>query len=357
VPRQPATFLMLRARPALGRAAVVLAVVAGLLLTLVPDAPAASSKSIKAQLTEAVRRQQAAQARDAQLTDDIVKIERQLAADEQALAAVRTRLSKRARLVYTAGLGGAGLEVMLTADDPDAALERMSLLNAATRADRTALDRSRSVRRRVEASRRRLLLARRDSVKALAVMRAEGSRIERLLRSAEATEETEALNARKEAVNARKEALAARRPRRATRSGGSLRMSGNYACMVGSNHAFTDTWGAPRSGGRRHKGVDVFAPYGSPAYAVTDGRISNIHSGGNGGKMVYLRGNDGNEYFYSHMSSYASKVGDQVRAGEIIAYVGDSGNARGGSPHIHFEVHPGGGAPINPTPFAHRVCG
>jgi len=332
----------------------VLALVAGLVLTLAPEAPAASSKTIKAQLEEAVGRQQDAQARDAKLADDIVRLQRQLATDEKALVAVRSRLSKRARLVYTAGLGGAGLEVMLTADDPDAALERISLLNAATRSDREALDRSRSVRRRVEASRRRLVLARRESVKALASMRAEGARIERLLRSAESTERAVAINAAKSKQLA---ALNSRRQARASRSGGSLRLSGDYACLVGSNHAFRDTWGAPRSGGRRHKGVDVFAPYGSPSYAVTNGVISNIHSGGNGGKMVYLRGDDGNEYFYSHMSSYASSEGDRVRAGEIIAYVGDTGNARGGSPHVHFEVHPGGGAPINPTPFTHRVCG
>ncbi|HVE62317.1 MAG TPA: peptidoglycan DD-metalloendopeptidase family protein [Mycobacteriales bacterium] len=330
------------------------ALVAALVLTLAPEAPAAPASTIKSQLDKAVERHQAAQARDAQLADDIVRLQRQLAADEKSLVAVRSRLSKRARLVYTAGLGGAGLEVMLTADDPDAALERVSLLNAATRADRSALDRSRSVRRRVEASRRRLVLARRDLAKALAGMRIEGARIERLLRTAERTEEAELINARKARQVA---ALNSRRQARATRSGGALRLSGNYACLVGSNHAFRDTWGAPRSGGRRHKGVDVFAPMGSPAYAVTDGVISNIHSGGNGGKMVYLRGQDGVEYFYSHMSSYASQEGDRVRAGEIIAYVGDTGNARGGSPHVHFEVHPGGGSPVNPTPFTRRVCG
>ncbi len=354
MPRQPASPTFLPSTQVHRRLVFVLALVAGMVLTLAPEAPAASSKTIKAQLEDAVERQQAAQARDAKLADDIVRLQRQLATDEKSLIAVRARLSKRARLVYTAGLGGAGLEVMITADDPDAALERISLLNAATRSDRAALDRSRSVRRRVEASRRRLLLARRESVKAVATMRAEGARIDRLLRSAESREETELLNARKAKQVA---ALNSRRRARATRSGGSLRLVGDYACMVGSNHAFRDTWGAPRSGGRRHKGVDVFAPMGSPSYAVTDGVISNIHSGGNGGKMVYLRGNDGVEYFYSHMSSYAAKEGDRVKAGEIIAYVGDTGNARGGSPHVHFEVHPGGGAPVNPTPFTRRVCG
>lgn len=338
------------------RTAVVAAAVAALVVTAAPDAPAASSKSLKAQLEQAVDRQQAAQARDAKLSEDIVRLQRQLAADEKRLAAVRGRLSDRARLLYTSGLGGAGVEVMISSADPDDALERIALLNAVTRADRAALDQSKSVRRRVEASRRRLLLARRESAKALAAMRVEGARISRLLAAAQADEALDALNARKTRAAA---AAAKRRPTlaRASRSTGTVRLVGNYACMVGPNNAFRDTWGAPRSGGRRHKGVDVFAPMGSPSYAVTDGVVTRISYSSLGGKQLYLRGNDGNQYYYAHMSGYASKAGDRVRAGEVIAYIGDTGNARGGSPHVHFELHPGGGAPVNPTPFTYRVCG
>jgi len=144
-----------------------------------------------------------------------------------------------------------------------------------------------------------------------------------------------------------------RRMTRASRA----RVSGSYACLVGSNRSYRDTWGAPRSGGRTHKGVDVFAPMGSPAYAVTDGVVTRTSTSANGGLQVYLRGNDGNEYFYAHMSSYAARPGQRVKAGEMIARVGDTGNARGGPPHIHFELHPGGGIPVNPYPFVRRVCG
>ena len=353
--RQPASLSTVR--PTGRRLLIVATLVSSLVVVVAPEAPAASAKSIKTQLEQAVERQQRAEARDARLAADIVKLQRRLAADEAALAAVRDRLSLRARLVYTSGLGGAGLEVMFTADDPDVALERVALLNAASRADRSALAQARTVRRRADTSRRRLLLARRASMKVLSVMRAEGARIERLLASAEEAEELDALNARKSRLAKAKASAALRARARASRSGGTLRMAGSYACLVGSNNAYRDTWGAPRSGGRRHKGVDVFAPMGSPSYAVTDGVVTRTSSSGIGGLQIYLRGNDGNQYYYAHMSGFAAKVGDRVRAGEVIAYVGDTGNARGMSPHVHFELHPGGGSPVNPTPFVRRVCG
>lgn len=113
-------------------------------------------------------------------------------------------------------------------------------------------------------------------------------------------------------------------------------------------HSYTNDWHAPRRG-HLHQGTDIFAGYGSPAIAVTSGSV-RTHYSGTGGMMVYLRGDDGNTYIYAHMSSYVV-TGGHVSAGQVIAKVGDSGNARGSSPHIHFEVHPGGGAAVNPYPI------
>ncbi len=131
---------------------------------------------------------------------------------------------------------------------------------------------------------------------------------------------------------------------------------GIYACIHDSNH-FTNSWGNPRSGGRSHKGVDVMAPYNVPVYAFTNGRITRMNSGGLGGIQLYLWGDDGNEYFYAHLSGYAdaSYVGKRVEAGELIAYNGDTGNARG-TPHVHFEVHPGGGSAVNPYQWMASAC-
>lgn len=139
--------------------------------------------------------------------------------------------------------------------------------------------------------------------------------------------------------------------------GGSGRVVNLKACPTAGPHSFSNDWGAPRGGGtRRHRGNDIFAAIGSPGAAVVSGRISRLSSGGNGGLAVYLFGDDGNEYYYAHMSKFISGAGDRVSAGQTVALVGDSGNARGGSPHIHFEVHPGGSGAINPYPSLVRVC-
>jgi murein DD-endopeptidase MepM/ murein hydrolase activator NlpD len=115
--------------------------------------------------------------------------------------------------------------------------------------------------------------------------------------------------------------------------------------MPGS--AYGDSWGAPRSGGRRHEGVDMLAPTGTPIFAVVSGnvRFSQNRLGGN---AVSLVGDNGNRYYYAHLSQYEG-ASRRVTQGDLIGYNGDTGNATG-VPHLHFEVHPGGGLAVNPTP-------
>ncbi len=116
--------------------------------------------------------------------------------------------------------------------------------------------------------------------------------------------------------------------------------------MPGS--AYGDTWGAPRSGGRRHEGVDMIAPRGLPIYAVTSGVVT-FKFNRLGGNAVSLAGDNGNRYYYAHLDSY---VGGSRRVfqGELIGYNGDTGNAKYSTPHLHFQVHPGGGRAVNPYP-------
>lgn len=128
------------------------------------------------------------------------------------------------------------------------------------------------------------------------------------------------------------------------------------ACPVAPDHSFTDTWGAPRSGGRRHQGTDVFAPEGSPAYAVVDGVIDKEGNGGLGGVTLWLRADSGDRFYYAHNSENLARVGQRVRAGEVIARVGRTGNAETTPPHVHFELHPGGGAAVNPYPWLAAIC-
>ena len=103
-----------------------------------------------------------------------------------------------------------------------------------------------------------------------------------------------------------------------------------------------DSYGAGRSGGRQHKGVDIFAKDGTPVLAASGGVIVKKTTNALGGISLYQRDNDGRTvYYYAHLQGYRAgiKEGDLVRAGDPIAYVGHTGNAPAGNPHLHFAVY------------------
>jgi len=122
---------------------------------------------------------------------------------------------------------------------------------------------------------------------------------------------------------------------------------------AGSAVAFGDTWGAPRSGGRRHQGVDMIGSRGTPILAVVDG-FAHPRTNTLGGTTVFLTGADGNKYYYAHLDSYG--VLGVVTKGTPIGFMGDTGNARDSVVHLHFEIHPGGGAAVNPYPTVRAHC-
>ncbi len=102
-----------------------------------------------------------------------------------------------------------------------------------------------------------------------------------------------------------------------------------------------------------HQGVDLFAPRGTPVVAPVSGVLGRYPNDA-GGLAFQLFGNDGVRYYGAHLESYGA-VGP-VRAGTVIGYVGTTGDARGTSPHLHFEAHPGGGAATNPYPTLVGAC-
>jgi murein DD-endopeptidase MepM/ murein hydrolase activator NlpD len=133
-------------------------------------------------------------------------------------------------------------------------------------------------------------------------------------------------------------------------------------CPVDGPHSFIDSWGFSRSGGRRHEGVDIMADIGVPLVAPVSGEVQHYNNS-LGGQSYRLWGPNGIYFYGTHLSQYEIKegysTGDRypVAAGEVIGYVGDTGNARG-IPHLHFEIHPGGqgAAAINPFIDTAAVC-
>jgi peptidoglycan LD-endopeptidase LytH len=135
--------------------------------------------------------------------------------------------------------------------------------------------------------------------------------------------------------------------------------AGGGVCPVKGPVRIGQGWGAPRDGGRRrHQGIDLLAPSGTPLVAVASGhitRLSNLDRG-RGGISLWLRDRRGTAYYYAHNQHNLVHLGQHVRAGQQIARVGTTGNARGGPPHLHFQLHPNGGRPVSPDALVRWWC-
>ena len=274
------------------------------------------------------------------MQEEIAQLDERDAELRARLDAVGESLAARARAAFMRGDGGA-LEAILAGEGPSEAAERAALLESLALRDRGTMEEAAALRTGLEQNRR----LREGRLEELAEAEAEMER-----RVAELNERLEEAKDQERFLE-----LKARRQREVD----TAFASGIYSCPVGDPVFFRDTWGDPRSGGRSHKGVDMMAPHGTPIYAIHAGRITRMNSGGLGGISLYMYGEDGNEYFYTHLQGYAedTHVGKSVDAGDLIAYNGSTGNADASAPHLHFEVHPGGGSPVNPYPWTAAACG
>ena len=138
---------------------------------------------------------------------------------------------------------------------------------------------------------------------------------------------------------------------------GSAVAVGGFVFPVGEPHNFVDTFGAPRMTGttyeHSHQGTDIFAPSGTPLYASERGVLVKVGNDVLGGIKLWLVGASGHRYYYAHMSALAEGVRDGlvVEAGDVVGFVGNTGNAASSPSHLHFQIHPKGGAPANPYPI------
>lgn len=149
------------------------------------------------------------------------------------------------------------------------------------------------------------------------------------------------------AAAAAKAAASAKRHTSSSNYSGGVVQSGAFVFPVQGPHSFIDSWGAPRSGGRTHKGTDILASQGTPVVACVSGTISrtNPSDTGLGGITVWLKGNNGISYYYAHLDGIAAGIhsGLSVSAGQLLGWVGHTGNA-GSCNHLHFCMYTSAGA-------------
>jgi peptidoglycan LD-endopeptidase LytH len=119
-----------------------------------------------------------------------------------------------------------------------------------------------------------------------------------------------------------------------------------------SMRAVRDTFGAPRPGDRKHQGVDIFAPLGTPVVSTTRGIVARIGENSLGGTVVWVLGPGGDRHYYAHLNSVADiRTGQRVVPGDALGTVGITGNARGTPPHLHYGVYRRASGAINPFPL------
>jgi murein DD-endopeptidase MepM/ murein hydrolase activator NlpD len=129
---------------------------------------------------------------------------------------------------------------------------------------------------------------------------------------------------------------------------------GGWHCPVTGPVRFINDFGIAKPSGRFHNGVDLYAPRGTPVVAPVAGRVEQVR-GARAGLQFLLHGDDGHTYIGTHLDAFGAS--GRVAGGEVLGTVGTSGNARGTSPHLHFEVHLRGSEVTNPHPSLRTACG
>jgi murein DD-endopeptidase MepM/ murein hydrolase activator NlpD len=355
------------------RAILAVVAAAGGLLAV---APAASGQD--GDIERARERAEAAAGELAEAESTVAGLEVEIAEAQHALDTAESALealADRTRMaVVEAYVGSAAdpSEQLMIGDDLNRQVQAEAIMRLVTQSNADAIDQYRAQAQDAAAAREALeasLGEHEAALEQLAELRSELdgelARLEELERARRAAEEARRQEAARQAAAEQAARDAASAPSQdadepdepdSPSAPSTPIVSGDgFLCPVQGAVAFVDSWGAPRSGGRSHRGVDMMSPRGTPVVAPVSGSVT--HRGNSvGGLSFHLDGDDGNYYYGTHLDGYANQGAGHVAAGTVIGYVGDTGNARG-NPHLHFEIHPGGrGNAINPYPTVRAAC-
>jgi murein DD-endopeptidase MepM/ murein hydrolase activator NlpD len=301
----------------------------------------ATPAALKAQANQLAAKYAAAQAIHARLGDQIAALEQQVAELEGRMAPLRDQVTRQAVAVYQGDVARDAVNSLEAAAAMLRSDRSVHLVADLTARHVPALDSLRAARQRL-----------RDRQAEVA-----GRRHEQDLILASLAGQRDQISAELTALAAAMPARNTDRPvPRASRAAVGQRLRGTpapFICPIDGPLAFSDDFGNPRGGGRRHMGNDLLSPRGTPNVAVVDGTIRTRPWAG-GGITIFLSGADGATYVYMHLMQIVGAVPRQVTQGEVIGLVGNTGSAQGY--HTHFEVHPAGGAPVNPYPLVSQAC-
>jgi len=330
------------------RTVIVVALGLGLCLG-VREAPAGAARrsgDLQRRADAAAVRYDRAVATLSRLGDDIAALEHKMAAVEAKMAPLRATVTRRAVAVYTGDRGLDAVAGFVDGADLVESARGAKLASGAGARDYAALEAMGTASTELARRRDELAVRRAEQQRAADDLQAERRSVELALSSMANREQ--ALQSRLIVRASRGE----RAPPDEPPASGPIPVVTDFVCPIQGPLTFTDTWGAPRPGGRRHEGTDLMNAYGTPNVAVVSGEFETHHSG-LGGLSIYLHGDDGNTYYYAHLSQIVGPD-RRVARGEVIARTGSSGDAT--TPHTHFEFHPGGGPAVNSYPLVRAHC-
>lgn len=268
----------------------------------------------------------------------LAKVDKRISATRKELASAKKQLNRHASAIYRRD-DLDQLSFLVNATSFQELVTRMEYIRRIGEADAKAIVTVTKLSRRLAKERRQLVREQKTSKAALAGLKSRRDRLQTQLRSKQAA--FASVKRQLDAVRG-----GPNRPRDVASQPGPNGM----VFPVAGAYYYANTWGASRSGGRRrHQGTDIMAPRGTPCVAILPGTVSS-KTNGLGGKTIWLRTTNGWGVYYAHLDGWAVTSG-RVKAGQVIGYVGSTGNAAGGAPHLHFEIHPGGGGAVNPYPY------
>lgn len=333
-------------------------------------------REVSARLEGEVTRYEAALLEESELRDRIANIRIELTSREQELTAARAAARARVAEMYIAA--GSENNITLLGGGSGQGPARLAYLDSVALTDRELVNRLEQARR--DYSRQQTLLvetlARQEQVSADLQELVDGIYGDLEEANAEYQEVKEEWN-RQEAERLRREEEERRRQEwlatSTTTPGGGGNPGttsppsgttttlppappGTMMCPVDGATTFRDSWGEPRPGGRGHTGVDMIAAIGTPLVAIENGVVYNMNWHYAGGIGLTIAGDSGDSWYYAHLNGYAAGItdGTRVAAGQLVGYVGETGNAAG--PHLHLAHILSSGVYVDPYPVVAALC-